>query len=186
MTGGPPHPDAGQPPISDRDAALLAELGRIAGLVDPVPDDLVVAGKGLFALRDPLAVLMETLSDAQSESELGSADEDAQAGGLLAVRGGGAATSRMHFFEYGDVSIDLEVSAEQGSVTVLGVVLLADADASEDLAGRVAVETPAASFETALGEEGRFTFTQVPAGMLRLQVELPGHPRLTTRWVETD
>ncbi|MEO8829137.1 carboxypeptidase regulatory-like domain-containing protein [Lapillicoccus sp.] len=152
-------------PISDDDAELLERLGRIAGTVDPVPDDVVQAAKEMFGLRDPMAVLMETV------------DQDEA---LAAVRG--KVGPQMHFFEYGTVAVDLEVSTHEGFASVLGVVTTPPS--SGDGSGVVSLQTSGASFDTAVGSDGRFSFVRIPAGMLRLRIELPGEPRMTTRWVD--
>ena len=151
--------------VSSEDAELLARLGRIADIIDPVPEDLLTAGRSLFSLRDPSAVLMDTM------------DEQEQ---LLAVRSDGP--SRMHFFEYGDVAIDLQVSSHDGLASILGFLT----NEGQGAGGSVVLETSAASYDTSVDPDGRFTFAGVPLGLIRLQVEVPGdHSHLTTRWVET-
>ena len=85
--------------LDDADALLLERLGAVAEVVDPVPDHVRELGRALFSLRDPDALLMEAVEQ----------DDDR----LAAVRGT-APTSRMHFFEFGEVSVDVEVTVTGG------------------------------------------------------------------------
>ena len=93
--------------LDDADIELLERLGAIAAVVDPVPDHVREMSRALFAFRDPDAELMEVV-------EL---DGDR----LEAVRGT-SPTSRMHFFEFGELSIDVELTVSGEFCEVVGVV----------------------------------------------------------------
>ncbi len=156
--------------IHPTDVELLERLGAIVGVIDPVPHDVLELSRALFTFRDPDAELMETVAADSPE--------------LSAVRGGGGggggATSRLHFFEFGELSIDVELTCKGAFCGVLGVVV-----APGGAVGRgVTLETTAASFTCDVQPEGRFTFDAVPPGMVRLRLEQADGPKLTTRWFE--
>ncbi len=146
------------PFIHPDDARLLDRLGHIAELVDPAPPHLAELGKQLFAFRDLDAQLMRTVDEV---------------GELLAVRG--ERQSRLHFFELGAVTVDVEVTSQDGFCQVLGSI------AGADDASGVSLETAGASFDAVL-DDGRFTFDRVPVGLVRLRLDTP--TPLTTRWFD--
>jgi hypothetical protein len=121
--------------------------------------------RALFAFRDPDAELMEVV-------EL---DGDR----LEAVRGA-SPTSRMHFFEFGELSLDVEITSTEMFCQVVGLV--ADSGGTADTV--VTLETISASFTTTPDADGRFDFRQVPVGMLRLVLERAGRSKLMTPWFE--
>lgn len=152
--------------LPDDDERLLQRLATIADLVDPVPDHVLAAGRALYAFRDPDAELLTALA----------VDTDR----LEAVRGT-APTSRMHFFEVGDLSIDLEVVNEGGLCALVGVLDAPDADPT---GSSVTVDTPSAAFTTAPDPDGRFTVTGVPRGVARITLWLRDRSRVATPWFE--
>lgn len=151
--------------LEEADIELLERLGAIADVIDPVPDHIREMSRALFAFRDPDAELMQVV-------EL---DGDQ----LAAVRGS-APTSRLHFFEFGELSLDLELTVSGGFCDVVGMVTHPGdpADAS------VTLETLGASFTTAPDEDGRFEFRRVPLGMARVAVAGEGEERHVTPWFE--
>lgn len=155
--------------LAEADARLLEWLGRIVEVVDPVPDDVREAGRALFAFRDPDAELMEAVA----------LDTGVDAGRLEAVRGT-APTSRMHFFEFGDLSIDLELTTSGSFCSIVGLV----ADPAGSAGSTVTLESVSASFTSAPDDDGRFEARQVPVGLLRLRLERDGRPPLTTPWFD--
>ena len=151
--------------LDDADIELLERLGAIAAVVDPVPDHVLEMSRALFAFRDPDAELMEVV-------EL---DGDR----LEAVRGT-SPTSRMHFFEFGELSIDVELTVTGEFCEVVGVV--ADPGGSEGTS--VTVDTVSASFTTVPDAEGRFDVRRVPAGMVRITLERGTRAKVATPWFD--
>ena len=151
--------------LDDADIELLERLGAIAAVVDPVPDHVLEMSRALFTFRDPDAELMEVV-------EL---DGDR----LEAVRGT-SPTSRMHFFEFGELSIDVELTVTGEFCEVVGVV--ADPGGSEGTS--VTVDTVSASFTTVPDAEGRFDVRRVPAGMVRITLERGTRAKVATPWFD--
>src|SRR3954468_6543699 len=98
---------SGRSGLDERDVELLERLGAIARVVDPVPDHVLQMSRALFSLRDPDAELMTAV--------------EVEADRLQAVRGT-SPTSRMHFFEFGELSLDVELTVSGGFCDVVGVV----------------------------------------------------------------
>jgi hypothetical protein len=150
------HPD---------DAALLGRLGEIADVVDPVPEEVVEAGKAAFRLYRPGVDVMALVSESN----------------LAAVRDGGSGSSRLHVFEHGSVSIDVEVTRRGDFARAVGVVAdEADADLADT---QVMLESPASS-TTVDVEAGRFTFARIPLGVVRIVLQRLGRPVMTTPWFD--
>jgi hypothetical protein len=148
------HPD---------DAALLERLGDIAAVVDPVPEDVVEAGKVAFRLYRPDVDVMALVSESN----------------LAAVRAA-SPTSHMHFFELGSVSMDVEVTLRDGFCSIVGVV--ADSAGAHQYA--VTLETASATFSTTPDDGGRFDLVRVPEALMRITIEDETGGRLTTPWFE--
>jgi len=121
--------------------------------------------RALFAFRNVDAELMEVV-------EL---DGDQ----LEAVRGG-APTSRMHFFEFGELSLDVELTMTGGFCEVVGVV----ADPGGSAGTSVTVDTMGASFTTMPDEDGRFAVRNVPEGMVRISLDRGSRPKVATPWFD--
>jgi hypothetical protein len=155
----------GSSAMDDADIELLERLGAIAAVVDPVPDHVFEMSRALFAFRDPDAELMEVV-------EL---DGDR----LEAVRGT-SPTSRMHFFEFGELSIDLELTVSGEFCEVVGVV--ADPGGSDGTS--VTLDTVSASFTTVPDAEGRFDLRRVPVGMVRITLERGTRAKVATPWFD--
>lgn len=152
------------------DVRMLQQLGAIVSVVDPVPAELVEMGRHLFAFRDPDAALMESaLSDGLGSSV------------LSAVRSGWP--SRMHFFEFGEVSLDLELSVGDAFCAVLGAVTAATGDAVPE-GWSVVLETTSATWTSGVGADGRFEFARAPLGMIRLHLDRADAGRATTPWLD--
>ena len=160
--GGRPTPDSVP---SEADIRLLERLGAIAEVVDPVPDHVRELSRALFSLRDPDAELMLAV--------------EVEADRLEAVRGT-SPTSRMHFFEFGELSVDVELTVSGGFCDVVGVV----ADPNGSASRSVTLDTTSASFTTALDDDGRFELRHVPVGMCRLSLERDSRPKVSTPWFE--
>jgi hypothetical protein len=153
------HPD---------DRALLDRLRAIAEVVDPVPEGLVELGRAAFELHHADEILMTMAAE-----EVSGAD-------LRAVRSE-SGSSRLHVFEHGTVSIELEVTTKGQFAHVIGLVddtadpLLADC--------RVTLET-ASSATTVDLDGGRFVFERVPLGLARAVLGRAGERVMTTTWFE--
>lgn len=151
--------------LNGDDARLLERLGAIAEVIDPVPDHVVELGKAAFSFRNPELELLELVSSPPD----------------LSVVRSSPGTSRLYFFEHGDISIDVEVTVRGGLGAMVGVVTDAEDPA---LAGRgVTVET-ADSSTTVDVVEGRFTVANLALGLVRILLEHDGRPAFTTRWFE--
>lgn len=155
----------GSSELDEADIELLERLGAIAQVVDPVPDHVRELSRALFAFRRPDAELMEIV---ELESDQ-----------LEAVRGS-TPTSRMHFFEFGELSVDVELTVSGGFCDVVGVV--ADPGGSDGTS--VTLDTMSASFTTTPDEEGRFDVRRVPAGMVRLTLERGMRAKVATPWFD--
>jgi hypothetical protein len=151
--------------FEEADIELLERLGAIADLIDPVPDHIREMSRALFAFRDPDAELMRVV--------------ELEGDQLAAVRGS-APTSRMHFFEFGELSLDLELTVSGGFCDVVGMVT----HPGDPAGASVTLDTLGASFTTAPDEDGRFEFRRVPVGMARIAVALDGEERHVTPWFE--
>lgn len=153
-----------EPGFGADDLRLLERLGAIADVVDPVPEEVLALGRAVFAFRDPDAQLLALVPDGPD---------------LAAVRGS-ATTSRLHFFEFGELSVDVEMTTRGPFMRVLGVV----ADPGGTVSRSVTLESGAASFTAEIDAGGRFGFEQVPTGLIRLTLDRPDAPRLTTKWFD--
>lgn len=151
--------------VNAQDAALLERLGAIARVVDPVPDHVIELGKAAFAFRDPDHELMQLVSRPVDATLVRSS----------------SATSHLHFFEHGDLTIDLEVTVRGAFASIVGVVDVTDPSGLEGLT--VAVETADSSSAPEL-VEGRFTVNRLPVGLARIVVRRDGGPALSTGWFD--
>jgi hypothetical protein len=98
---------------------------------------------------------------------------------LEAVRGS-APTSRMHFFEFGELSVDVELTMADGFCDVVGVV--ADPGGSDGTS--VTVDTVSASFTTIPDADGRFEVRRVPVGMVRITLDRSPRSKVATPWFD--
>ena len=154
-----------RPRLAEGDVLLLERLGRLVDVVDPVPEHVLAAARAVYAFRDADAELMTAV--------------EVDAGRLEAVRGT-APTSRMHFFEFGDLAIDVELTTTGAFSSLVGTV----GDGASAAGATVTVDTPAASFTTSVDQDGRFSVSAIPVGLARLSLERPERPRITTPWFE--
>jgi len=145
------------------DAALLARLGDVARMADPIPDAVRAFGRASFGLLRLDAELAELVSDSEEM--------------LAGVR---SATSdvRLLTFEADDVVIEAQVSTSGTKRSVLGQVL-----ETEAAAGVIYLETADDSQDdVTLDELGSFRFDDLPVGTVRLVVTLAGGKSIATRW----
>ncbi|MEP6649638.1 MAG: carboxypeptidase regulatory-like domain-containing protein [Lapillicoccus sp.] len=149
--------------LDESDIELLERLGAIANVIDPVPDHVREMSRALFSFRDPDSELMEVV-----------ALEDVEA-----VRGT-SPTSRMHFFEFGELSIDVELTMAGDFCDVVGVV----ADPGGSQGTSVTLDTVSASFTTLPDEDGRFEVRRVPVGMARISLDRGSRAKVATPWFD--
>lgn len=170
------HRTHGMHPV---DVRMLVQLGAIVEVVDPVPPELVAMGRALFAFRDPDAALMEAVG---TELDLSAPTALSIPSALSAVRSGWP--SRMHFFEFDQVSLDVELGVDDLFCSVLGAVTTADGDAIVE-GWSVVLETTGASYTSVVAGDGRFDFPRVPLGMVRFHLSRGDDtPRVTTPWLD--
>lgn len=131
--------------LSAQEARLLAGLGRALG-PDPLPDQLIERAEQLLALRDLDSALVELIDQATAEP---------------AGMRGETVHTRLEFAR-GDGSVALELVREAGRL--VGQVLAGELTevALESLSG--------ARVSTGVDELGRFTFSDVASGPLRLRL----------------
>ena len=174
MSGDELHPDGGHreeghsDELHPEDLALLDRLRAVAEVVDPVPDDVVELGRAAFALHRADAVLMDMATEALSGADLRATHTD-------------QGSSRLHVFEHGSLSIEVEVTTRGDFARAIGVV---DDRSDPELADcRVTLETAASSTTVDL-EGGRFTVERVPLGLARLVLERGDERAMITSWFE--
>lgn len=148
---------------SDRE--LLERLGWIAETIDPVPDEVVEMGRAALGMRDLQAQLLREV--------------DFAGAGMAAVRQT-ATSSRLLFFEFDDLSVDLEVLVEGSLARVLGVVT-----DPAGVPGRTAtIEGARGSHAAQVDPAGRFLLRRLPTGLARLRLDGVARPPFVTKWFE--
>jgi len=159
MTNHPTNSEA-------EDDPLLAELRRLAGAVDPVPDQVTAYARAALGWRRIDAELAELLVDSQLET----------ASTTRSI----SASERTLTFRASDLDIDVELSLGADGIVVLGQ--LAPAGAAEVEAQRDDGSTVASA---AVDELGRFRLALEPGMRIRLVVrrEAPAPP-VETSWID--
>ena len=141
------------------DDALLADLRRIAAIVDAPPPLLASSSTASFAfgrLDDELARLVQ---DTAVQSVGSRSDDD----------------PRMIAFAADEITVDVEVTGGRDDHRLTGVV---DGEVSD-----LAVQTPVATYPVEVDEQGRFRATQLAGSMLRLTMATGSGRGVTTPWV---
>jgi hypothetical protein len=147
------------------DDPLLAELRRLAGVVDPVPDEVTAYAKAALGWRRIDAELAELLVDSRLEA--------------LATRSV-SESARSLTFRASDLDVDVELQPEEDGVSLLGQLapaVSATIEAQRDDGSTVA---------TADADElGRFRLMLEPGARVRLVVrrEPPAAP-VETSWID--
>jgi hypothetical protein len=156
--------------MNDRepDEALMSELRALFAEVDPVPPLVTEAAKAALGWRSLDADLAELLRDSALDEE-----------SLALVRGAGAAI-RSVTFSAPELTIDVEIHADDGTRTLLGQL-------SPPRAATIEIETvdePVVSVTT--DHLGRFR-ASLPAGRpVRMRVVDPDRPAagaVQTSWI---
>jgi hypothetical protein len=148
---------------------LSAELRALLAAADPVPDAAMAAARAAIGWRDVDSELAALVSDTAADQE------------LAHVRGG---PPRILLFRAGDLTVDLEVSADRGQAGQETVRLLGQLDPPG--AAAVIVQSAAGSVHATADDQGRFS-VQAPAGeRLRVVIEPgeagPASARAVTEW----
>lgn len=165
-SGGPGGDDApaGDDAVDDDDAddeRLLAELRRLATVLDPVPPDALAAARSAIAWRT-------------MDAELAELTGDPVAGPRLAAGVRGAPAPALLSFEAGDFAVEVEVEvADGGERRLLGQVV-------PPAAGDVEVRHGGEPVAVDVDALGRFSAPGIAAGPVSLRCRVGG------RVVETD
>jgi hypothetical protein len=151
----------------DPDDELLQELRAVIDKIDPPPSEVTEFAKAALGWRRLDAELAELLADSALETSAASG-----------VRSGGA--DRRLSFRAGDLSIDLEISAEGSVRRLLGQVAPPPAGAMVEVQsgdGQIIASAECDSL-------GRFRLSLETNGRARLRVVLddPGAANVETSW----
>jgi hypothetical protein len=141
---------------SASDDELMAMLAEVLRRVDPPPAAVVEAASASLGWLDPDAALAR-LVEAQEPAT---------------VRG---AAPRLLTFEVGEMSVDLEVTAEGYRVRLVGQVVPTGP-------ATVSVQHRDGTTEVRADELGRFVVGEVASGLVRLTVTPDAAPRFHTEW----
>lgn len=144
------------------DDALLADLRRIAALVDAPPPLLASSARATFAfgrLDDELARLVQDTA-------------------LQPVGSRGPDEPRMIAFAADEIAVDVEVTGGPDDRRLTGVV---DGAITE-----LAVQTPAATYPVEVDAQGRFRASRLEGSLLRLTMATQSGRGVTTPWVRLD
>lgn len=142
------------------DDELLAELARVAALVDPPPELVVEAARAALTTR-------------RVDEELARLVADSALGDAALVRGADAI--RLLSFEFGEVSVELQVEQVGGRLTVRGLV----SGASDE----VTVDTPGAEHTGRIGAGGWFAVEDLPPGLVRVRFRAADGTPVSTGWI---
>jgi len=146
--------------MTNDDEWLLAELGEGLRSAGDVPPEFIAAGKAALAWRAVDAELATLIRDS---------DDDRSLAGTRAE----AASLRSLSFVAGDLSIEVEVTAD----ALLGQVV-------PPQPGQVELGTPAGSAQTVpVDEVGWFVIQPVPQSMFRLHLSTSDGAAVITQWV---
>ncbi|MEP6797225.1 MAG: carboxypeptidase regulatory-like domain-containing protein, partial [Lapillicoccus sp.] len=90
---------------------------------------------------------------------------------------------RMHFFEFDEVSLDVELTVDDLFCGVIGAVTMSSGS-SVPAGWSIQLETTSATYASVVEADGRFTFTRVPLGMIRFQLDRSDAVKVTTPWLD--
>ena len=147
---------------SAEDVRLLADLGEMFDIVDPVPPSAVRAGYAAFTWRTIDVELAELCEDSMLAG--------AAAGG---VRG---ADTRLLTFEAPSVNVVVEVTDLGERRKLVGQVIPV-------VSGELRIEHPTGCTTVAVDAQGLFSADSVPGGPARIAMTVPGGGAVVTSWV---
>jgi hypothetical protein len=139
---------------------LGERLRKLFAASEPVPASLIQAANEAISWRDPDGELARLAAEPASEPSH--------------LRGG---QPRLMTFRSGGVVVDLEVSAEDGSVRLLG-------ELDPPRAAGITAEWPGGRLTMQADGHGRFAAQGLPKGWIRLVIDIgpaPGGP-VVTEW----
>jgi hypothetical protein len=159
MTDNPTNPEA-------QDDPLLAELRRLAGAIDPVPEQVTAYARAALGWRRIDAELAELLVDSQLESS--------------STTRSVSESERTLTFRASDLDVDVELQLGDDEVTLLGQ--LAPATAAEVEAQR---DDGSIAATARADDLGRFRLSLEPGSRIRLVVRRdPPTPPVETSWID--
>jgi hypothetical protein len=144
------------------DDTLLADLRRIAALVDAPPPLLAASSRATFAfgrLDDELARLVQDTA-------------------LQPVGSRGVDEPRMIAFAADEITVDVEVTGGAQDHRLTGVV--------DGAITGLAVQTPSATEDVKVDAQGRFRTSSLQGSLLRLTMATRSGRGVTTPWVRLD
>ena len=154
--------------MTGNDRALLAELGRLSQLADPVPNQIIDMAKGSFTWRTVEAELAEMVWDSTTSHDSG-----------LLIRSAGEEV-RLLTISAEHVTMDLEVLPSGTNRRLVG-------ELTPPKRARVFVETDAGERKEDVTDDlGRFLLSDVPAGRVRLHCAFDDSTTfgLVTTWLD--
>lgn len=141
------------------DEDLMARLRALGSQVDPVPDDVVLAGRSALAYRD-LDTRLAELVDEPTPAGAGTRSD---------------AEDSWFTFEVDDIVIEVAVRTRAGEQHLVGQIDGADV-------ARVVVSHAQGEESPDVDHLGRFA-TPITPGPIRVVIEFADGPRVTTSWI---
>ncbi|MEV6633005.1 hypothetical protein AB0M54_19875 [Actinoplanes sp. NPDC051470] len=146
------------------DDELLADLRRLAALVDPVPQHVREAARAAFLTRDLDAELAELIADSTADADFEPVRQ--------------ATDERLLSFAADGTQVEMTVRAEGAGWTMMGQVFGAGPGTEAVVESDGRATTP-----LDLDDLGRFLVGDLASGPVRLRCDLPGGAKLVTSWV---
>jgi hypothetical protein len=146
------------------DDELMDQLRRIANEVDAPPDLVTESARAAFSTRRLDDELAELLNDSQVTASAA----------VRGVRPG----PRLLSFEFGEVSLELQIEAVDGRLVLRGIAIGTAGDAEVET-------TTTAPIVAAIDDKGWFRVDGLPVQPLRVRVRAANGTAVTTGWLRT-
>jgi hypothetical protein len=140
------------------DEELMAQVREAFGALEPVPADVLAAGRAAFAFQEPGAALADLTGD-----------HGAAAAG---VRSG----SRLLTFAGPDVEVEIEVTGSGADRELVGRL-------APPGPAHIRVRHPDGELAARADRTGHFAVSAVPTGLISLVFRLPDATSIVTSWV---